>query len=271
MNRFFSKRKLYSIIFKANSPAGKAFDILLLVVIIISLALVILESIPSINREYLKTLKILEWIITGIFTLEYIVRIMVLQKSSRYIFSFYGIIDFLAILPTYISLFFTGAQGLMVIRALRLLRIFRILKLSRYLDESRIIVDALKASRIKISVFIFAILMIIIIIGALMYLVEGESSGFNSIPSGIYWAIVTLTTVGYGDITPITSLGKFISGVVMILGYAIIAVPTGIVTAELTRKYRSVGMNKICPGCRLEIHEADAVYCRKCGAKIEDL
>ncbi len=271
MNRVFSKRKLYSIIFKANSPAGKAFDILLLVVIILSVTLVILETIPSINSKYLRTLKILEWIITGIFTLEYCIRIMVLQKSSRYIFSFYGIIDFLAIIPTYISLFFTGAQGLMVIRGLRLLRVFRILKLSRYLDESRIIVEALKASRIKISVFIFAIMMIIIIIGTLMYLVEGEGSGFNSIPSGIYWAIVTLTTVGYGDITPLTPLGKFISGVVMILGYAIIAVPTGIVTAELTRKYRTGGKNKICSGCGLEFHETDAVFCRKCGSKIEDL
>lgn len=263
------KVRLGNTIFESDTREAKTFDLVLLFIILLSVALVILESIPDFRNNYGKGLKLAEWIITGIFTIEYIVRIVVARQPVKYVSGFYGIIDLLAIIPTYLSLFLTGAQGLIVIRALRLLRVFRILKLTRYTKESRILIKALKSSRIKISVFLFAILMIIVIIGTLMYLVEGEENGFSSIPVGIYWAIVTLTTVGYGDITPVTDLGRIISAIVMILGYAIIAVPTGIVTAEIVQSAVKKPGEKICPYCNESNHDNDAEYCRKCGEKLE--
>lgn len=268
MERKKWKKDLWEIIFESHTPAGKIFDIVLLVIIFFSVILVALESVPEISQKYGPTLKILEWVITIIFSIEYILRIFISRFPRKYIFSFYGIIDLLSVIPTYLSLFFTGAQGLIVIRAIRLLRVFRILKLTRYTNEGSIIIQALKASRVKISVFLFAIMMIIIVIGTLMYLIEGAASGFTSIPAGIYWAVVTLTTVGYGDITPLTSFGKFISALVMIMGYAIIAVPTGIVTTELTQSYRKRRSRLVCENCGNDDHDEDAGFCKKCGNKI---
>lgn len=261
------KKELGNIIFESNTKTGKIFDIVLLMVIFMSVALVVLESIPKINEKYGTGLRIVEWGITLIFTTEYILRIIVARKRSKYVFSFYGIIDLLAVIPTYLSVFLGGIQGLIVIRALRLLRVFTILKLTRYTRESKIIMVALMRSRYKISVFLFALLMIITIIGTLMYLVEGEENGFTSIPVGIYWAIVTLTTVGYGDITPLTDIGKFISAIVMILGYAIIVVPTGIFSAEIIQHTRKHIDTYACPECDERGHDPDAGFCKKCGTE----
>ena len=263
------KSKLYEIIFESDTKAGKLFDVLLLVVIVLSILLVMLESVPSIEKQYRFSLQLMEWSITLIFSLEYCLRIWIVSKPKRYIFSFYGIIDFLSILPSYLGLFFVGTHGFIVIRALRLLRIFRILKLNRYMNEGTIIIKALKRSRIKISVFLFAVLTMVIIIGTLMYLIEGAENGFTSIPRGIYWAIVTLTTVGYGDISPSTALGQFIASFVMIIGYAIIAVPTGIVTAELSRSSSGKPSGQVCENCLSEGHDIDDQYCRYCGAKLQ--
>jgi voltage-gated potassium channel len=261
--------KLYQIIFEADTKNGKRFDIALLFVILASILLVIMESVHAINDDYGKWLKMGEWLVTIIFTFEYILRIYVIKKPLSYIFSFYGLVDLLSVLPTYLSLFLTGAGGLMVIRALRLLRVFRILKLSRYTKEASYIMYALRESRHKLGVFLMAILTIVTILGTIMYLVEGEEHGFSSIPESIYWAIVTLTTVGYGDIAPQTNLGKFISSFVMILGYAIIAVPTGIITVALNNKMNKSVSTRVCPECLSEEHETDAQFCKKCGAKLD--
>jgi len=262
------RNNLYQIIFEADTLPGKAFDVALIFFILLSVISVVLESIPSINQLYGPLLHSMEWVITIIFTMEYIVRIWASPKPWRYIFSFYGVIDFLAIIPTYLDLIFTGAMGFAVIRGLRLLRIFRIPKITRYSREGQIIIDALHASRIKILVFLFAVATIVLILGTLMYLVEGESSGFTSIPTGIYWAIVTLTTVGFGDITPVTPLGKFIAGFVMILGYGIIAVPTSIVTYEVATSSMRSQNRKSCKECGLDQNEQDANFCKECGAKL---
>jgi voltage-gated potassium channel len=261
------REKIYEIIFEADTRPGKIFDVTLLIVILISVALVILESVPSILKNNEQILKTLEWIITIIFTLEYILRIIVTKKPFRYIFSFYGIIDFLSVIPTYLSLIIVGSHSLVVIRIFRLLRIFRILKLTRYTQASRSLARALWASRAKISVFIFFVVILVIIVGTIMYLIEGEAHGFTSIPRGIYWAIVTLTTVGYGDISPETSLGQFLASFVMIMGYAIIAVPTGIVTAEIINP-STTNNTQVCPECLYESHEDDAIFCKKCGAEL---
>ncbi|GAB1453351.1 ion transporter [Draconibacterium sp.] len=263
MNKF--KQKLYEIIFEADTPGGKLFDVVLLVVILLSVILVMLESVPSIAVNHIHTLHILEWIITCIFTVEYVLRILIIKKPVRYIFSFYGIIDFLSVIPTYLSLLIVGYHSLVVIRMLRLLRIFRILKLTRYTSASRSLGRAMWASREKISVFIFLVIILVVIIGTIMYLVEGDSHGFTSIPRSIYWAVVTLTTVGYGDISPGTSLGQFLASIVMILGYAIIAVPTGIVTSELMKPTIKENI-QVCHNCLYESHDDDAVFCKKCGA-----
>lgn len=264
------KDQLYDIIFEADTKEGKAFDISLLVIIILSIVLVMLESVKSLEQKYGDLFKLFEWIITIIFSIEYIIRIIIVRKPIRYIFSFFGIIDLLAVLPSYIALVLTGAQGMMVIRALRLLRVFRILKLSRYTSESNKIIVALKASRAKLSVFIFAVMMFVIIIGTAMYLVEGPEHGFTSIPKSIYWAIVTLTTVGYGDIAPETPLGQFLSSLVMILGYAIIAVPTGIVSMELAARKKE-HTTQVCPDCLKEGHDPDATNCKFCGSVLNDV
>jgi len=261
------KERLYEIIFEADTREGKIFDVVLLFVILLSIALVMLESVSSIRYSYSKILKVMEWVITIIFTIEYILRLLIVKKPLRYIFSFYGIIDFLAVIPTYLSILIAGSQSLVVIRILRLLRVFRILKLTRYTQAGRNLLRAMWASREKISVFVFFVLTIVVIFGTVMYLVEGESNGFNSIPQSIYWAIVTLTTVGYGDISPATPLGQLLASVIMIMGYAIIAVPTGIVTAEMLRP--STPQNtQVCPDCLFDRHDDDANFCKKCGAKL---
>jgi voltage-gated potassium channel len=261
------KEKLYEIIFEADTRPGKIFDVVLLAVIVVSVILVMLESVPGIRKDHHETLVLLEWIITGIFTLEYITRIIVVKKPWKYIFSFYGLIDFLAVIPSYLGLVVITYQSLMVIRVLRLLRVFRILKLTRYTAAGRTLAKAIWNSREKISVFIFFVVILVIIIGTVMYLVEGEAGGFTSIPVSIYWAVVTLTTVGYGDISPVTALGQFLASFVMIMGYAIIAVPTGIVTAEMM-KPSTRSNTQVCSNCLYDRHDDDALFCKKCGAKL---
>jgi len=260
-----AKQKLYEIIFEADTPAGKLFDVALLIIILLSVALVMVESVPGIRQNHQQLLRIAEWGITIIFTIEYLLRIIIVKRPFQYIFSFYGIIDFLSVIPTYIGLVVVGSHSLVVIRILRLLRVFRILKLSRYTQAGRTLAKAIWNSREKISVFIFFVTMLVIIIGTIMYLVEGPEHGFSSIPRGIYWAVVTLTTVGYGDISPGTPLGQFLASIVMIMGYAIIAVPTGIVTAEMI-KPSSNRNTQVCPSCLYPTHDDDAVFCKKCGA-----
>ena len=262
------RKDLYDIIFESDTRAGKSFDVVLIIFILISVLAVILDSMADIRLKYHDLLIWIEWIITISFTLEYIVRIWTSPKPLSYVFSFYGLIDFLSIVPTYLSVIFGGGMGFAVIRGLRLLRIFRILKITRYSSEGSIIVEAMKASRVKIFVFLFAVLTIVLIIGTLMYLIEGEKNGFTSIPVSIYWAIVTLTTVGYGDITPLTSFGKFVAGFVMILGYGIIAVPTSIVTYELSTSVRTARVKLICRKCESVGHDKDAKYCKECGEKL---
>ncbi len=261
--------KLHEIIFEADTRTGKIFDIMLIVVILLSVMAVMLESIPGIKQEYAYQLFVAEWSFTILFTIEYFFRIITVGRAAKYATSFFGIIDLLAIIPTYLSYFIPGAQALVVIRILRVLRIFRVLKLVQYLSEAQTLVNALKASRRKILVFMFSVIAMVIIFGSIMYLVESDESGFESIPHSIYWAIVTLTTVGYGDIAPQTDLGRMLAAMVMILGYSILAVPTGIITAELTM---GVGKAKIstqaCPDCSLDGHDTDAEYCKYCGAKL---
>lgn len=263
------RERVGDVIFDTDTPAGRAFDVALLWAILLSVALVLAESVASVRLRYGGTLRALEWVFTLLFTVEYVVRVLVARKPRRYVTSFYGVIDLLAIVPTYLSLVVVGSQYLVVVRALRLLRVFRVLKATRYLGEAGILMRALRASREKITVFLVTVLTLVLIIGAAMYLVEGPEYGFDSIPISIYWAIVTLTTVGYGDIAPGTALGKLLSAMVMILGYAIIAVPTGIVTSELTRAQgpaRSQG--PACPSCGARDHAPDAGFCRLCGTRL---
>lgn len=267
------KRRLHQIVFEADTPAGKWFDILLIVIILLSVVNVILESVPSLKGHFLLDNIWLEWTITTLFLAEYMLRIWIIKKPLRYIFSFYGLIDLLSILPSFLELVFTGAGSFMVIRVLRIMRIFRILKLSRYLKASNMLMDALKASRIKIYVFLFAVINLVIVMGTLMYVIEGGQHGFDSIPRSIYWAVVTLTTVGYGDIAPETPIGQFISSVVMILGYGIIAIPTGIVSVELSKasdRKEDLVSTIVCNACGAEGHDKDAIYCKYCGGLIHD-
>ena len=265
------REKVHEIIYEADTPAGKLFDVLLLIVILISILLVMLESVENIESKYAVFLNISEWVITILFTLEYILRIISVKKPKTYIFSFYGIIDLLSTIPKYLSLFVLGTHSLVAIRALRLLRVFRILKLTRFIGESANFGKALKRSRAKIAVFLSFVIVLCIILGTVMYLVESEQdSGFTSIPRSVYWAIVTLTTVGYGDIAPITALGQFIASLIMILGYGIIAVPTCIVTSEMTKSERKLIPNntQVCANCNESYHQDDAEYCHKCGHKL---
>ena len=261
------RRRLHDIIFEADTRAGKTFDIILLWLIITSVIIVMLESVKSFRDDYGEAFYYLEWIFTVLFTFEYVLRIISVRRPLKYIFSFFGIVDLLAIIPTYLSLFFPGTHYLLIIRILRLLRIFRILKLTEYISEARVITSALRASRKKISVFILAIVALVTVIGSLMYVVEGEEHGFVDIPTSIYWAIVTITTVGYGDLSPKTAFGKVLASIVMILGYAIIAVPTGIVTAELTRANKQLS-TQVCPECHLQDHDVNATFCKNCGSHL---
>ena len=261
------KHKLHEVIYEADTPAGKWFDIILLFLILASIAVVMLESVSSISNTHGYELNVAEWIITALFTLEYFARIIVIKKPKEYIFSFYGVIDFLSTIPKYLSLFFIGSHALVALRALRLLRVFRILKLARFIGEGNQLANALKASRAKISVFLLAIFMLCIILGTIMYMIEGGSGGgFTSIPRSVYWAIVTLTTVGYGDIAPVTPFGQFIASIIMILGYAVIAVPTGIVSSEMTKDRKKVHLNtQSCTNCSASNHRDNAEYCYECG------
>jgi len=259
------KTKLHDIIYEADTKEGKLFDIILIIAILFSILFVMLESVESIDDKYHGFLNIAEWIITILFTIEYFARVVTIKKPLSYIFSFYGIIDFLATIPMYLSLIFVGTQALIALRALRLLRVFRILKLTRYLGASVNLMLALKSSRIKIAVFLFSIFVITIILGTIMYLIEGPENGFTSIPYSMYWAIVTLTTVGYGDISPHTPLGQFIASIVMVLGYGIIAIPTGIVTAEMAKQDDVHTNTQCCSNCSYGKHLDNAKYCQKCG------
>ncbi len=256
------------IIFEADTPAGKAFDVLLIVSITTSVIAVCLDSVAYLHLRFQATFRAIEWAFTILFTIEYLLRLWSVRSPAYYARSFYGIVDLAAILPTYLSLVYSGAEFLVVVRLLRVLRIFRILKLVQYLEGSRTIMRALRASRPKIVVFVSTVVVLVTIIGSLMYLIEGEEGGFTSIPKGIYWAIVTLTTVGYGDLSPQTPLGQFLASIVMILGYGIIAVPTGIVTAELTRQEMST-TTRSCPNCAAEGHLDIAEHCYRCGHSLD--
>lgn len=261
------RKRIHEVIFEADTPAGKLFDVLLLIAIVLSVIVVMLESVPKYQEAYKDLFYYTEWVFTLLFSLEYVFRIISIAKPWRYIFSFYGVVDLLSILPTYIGIFITGTHSLMVIRTLRLMRIFRVLKLEKYVSEATVLRKSLISSRNKIVVFLFAVVALVIIMGTLMYMVEPREAGFTSIPRSIYWAIITLTTVGYGDIAPVTPMGQFIASIVMILGYAIIAVPTGIVTQEMIRNAKKTNTQS-CPSCSAEGHDDDASHCKYCGSKL---
>lgn len=261
---------LNDVIFGAESKAGKRFDVVLIVAILLSVLAVMLDSVLELQQQFGMTLYIVEWIFTIAFTLEYVLRLSCVRYPLKYAFSFYGIVDLLSIIPTYLSIFLPGANSLLVIRILRILRVFRILKLFNYMHESDQLLKALRSSKRKILIFLFFVTTNVVVFGCIMYLVEGPQNGFTSIPKSMYWAIVTLTTVGYGDITPTTIIGQFIASATMITGYAIIAVPTGIYTAELTRAMRTEKDARGCLGCGKTSHESDAKFCRVCGEALPD-
>lgn len=259
------RTRLRLIIFEAETPAGKLFDVLLIVGIVLSVLAAMMASVPDVRTMWGTELQTVEWFFTILFTIEYAARLWSVESPMRYARSFFGVVDFLAIVPTYLSFFWPGAEYLIVIRSLRILRVFRVLKLLQYVDEAHMLRRALRASRAKILVFLLAIQILVTILGSLMYLVEGEDKGFTSIPISVYWAVVTLTTVGYGDLVPQTPAGQFLASIVMVMGYSIIAVPTGIVTAELSRTYRST-TTRGCPNCAAEGHSDAARFCYQCGA-----
>ena len=261
------KRSLYTIIFESDTPAGKAFDVALLFAIGASVLIVMLESVRSIQAQHVILLRTSEWIFTGLFTVEYILRLLCVRRPLQYAWSFYGIIDLIAILPSFINLF-TSANYIMVIRVVRLLRVFRVLKLAHFLQETETLIAAFRSSSRKIVVFLFSVVALATLMGTVMYLVEGEQNGFSSIPHSVYWAIVTLTTVGYGDITPHTTLGRFIASVIMIMGYGIIAVPTGIFSLEL-REAAKAREARACPKCGTKESDTAAHFCRRCGESLK--
>ena len=263
------KSRLHEIIYEADTKEGKLFDVILLIFILLSVFLVMLESVQSINEKYYDLLNISEWIITILFSIEYILRIVSVKKPLSYIFSFYGIIDLLSTIPKYLSFIIVGSHNLIALRALRLLRVFRILKLTRYIGASNNLILAMKASKAKIAVFLYFVIILCIILGTIMYIIEGAENGFTNIPKSIYWAIVTLTTVGFGDITPQTPFGQFIASIIMIIGYAIIAIPTGIVSSEMTKKNQILEENtEVCPNCAAEHHKEKAKHCYQCGSNL---
>ncbi len=265
------KHRLHEVIYEADTPLGKLFDVVLLIVIVLSIILVMLESISSLMAKYYWQFYIAEWVITILFTIEYILRIVAINKPKKYIFSFYGIVDLLSTIPTYLAFFIGGGNLFFAIRALRLLRVFRVLKITRYIGESNKLMRALSDSRAKILVFLFAVFVLCIIMGTVMFLVEGPENGYTSIPISIYWCIVTLTTVGFGDIHPVTPLGRFIASLIMITGYGIIAVPTGIVTAELTKGKEKIPTNtQVCPHCNESRHLDKAEFCHNCGKLLNE-
>jgi voltage-gated potassium channel len=259
---------LHEVIFEAETPAGRAFDIVLMWSIVLSVLTVMLDSVKGIRGQYGDILKAIEWFFTILFTVEYILRMISVRRPIRYALSFFGIVDLLAILPSYLSLFVPGSQHLLTIRVIRLLRVFRVFKLASYVNDANILVDALRASRRKISVFVMAVMTLVVILGSSMYIIEGEEHGFTDIPTSIYWAIVTLTTVGYGDLSPHTPVGKAFASLVMLIGYSIIAVPTGIVTMEISNSAKKFVSTNSCPECSAEGHDSDATHCKYCGAKL---
>lgn len=263
------RARLHEIVFEADTRAGRLFDLALIWLILLSVATVILESVRRVRVQYGDLLYTLEWMFTVLFTVEYLLRLLSVRRPLRYATSFFGVVDLLAIIPTYVSIFLPGSQYLLVIRILRLLRVFRLLKLSEYVAEADTLRRALRASRRKISVFLSAVVLLVVVIGALMYVIEGEEHGFTSIPVSIYWAVVTLTTVGYGDLSPRTPFSQILASIVMIIGYGIIAVPTGIVSVELAHATRQQRITRqSCPSCGAEGHDPDAVYCKYCGANL---
>ncbi len=267
------KQKLHIIIYGTHTPAGKLFDILLLLLILYSIIIVMLESVPRFDIKYHGFFNLSEWIVTILFSIEYLLRIICIKRPRKYILSFFGIVDLLSTLPKYLSYLFIGSQYFTAFRALRLLRVFRILKLVRFVGESNNLIRALKSSRTKIFVFVFFVLVVSVLLGTAMYIIEGPEHGFNSIPHSVYWTIVTLTTVGYGDISPETPLGQFLATLIMIIGYGIIAVPTGIVSANYASsvlKEKDADQGRSCANCSAEIYRADALYCRKCGYDLND-
>ena len=271
--RYFNRlrKNLYVVVFGTNTRSGKLFDVVLLWAILLSVLAVMLESVKEVKEAYGYLFSIAEWVFTVLFTIEYLLRLFICEKPRKYAFSFLGIIDLLATIPSYVALFTTGGSYLVVIRSIRLLRVFRILKLGRYLREASTLTKALISSRHKILVFLGAVTTLVLIMGTLMYMIEGVKSGFTSIPRSIYWAIVTVTTVGYGDIAPQSILGQFVASILMLLGYAIIAVPTGIVTSELAnaeREKKLLENEAICNACGLEGHDLDAKFCKKCGYEL---
>ncbi|HEV2124963.1 MAG TPA: ion transporter [Chloroflexota bacterium] len=273
------RRTLHEIIFESDTSAGKAFDVALIAVILLSVAVVMLESVTELREAYGDVLRAAEWLFTVLFTVEYVLRLISVDRPLRYATSFFGMVDLLAVVPTYFSLLVPGVQYLLVVRLLRILRIFRVLKLAHYLDEAAVLTRALRASRYKIIVFVFTVLTLVTVLGSLMYLIEGAEHGFTSIPKSVYWAIVTLTTVGYGDISPQTPIGQALAAIIMILGYGIIAVPTGIVTVEISRAERAnraeradradrTVSGQACPACGAGGHDPDAAFCKYCGARL---
>lgn len=262
------RQRLHRIIFETDTPAGRAFDIVLIWAILISIGSVILESVAGIRREFGTLLSVIEWTCTILFTLEYILRLASLRHPLGYAMSFFGFIDILSILPTYLALFIPGTQVFSVLRIFRFLRLFRIFKLIRYMREARVLVSALRSSLPKITVFLVALIGIVVSMGALMYAIEGEANGFTSMPKGIYWAISTLSTVGYGDMVPKTVAGQTLASFVMIMGYSILAVPTGIVSVEIAQAARNMRDETVCPACGSAAHDVDAVFCKLCGASI---
>jgi len=263
-----TRKKLHTVIYEADTRAGKLFDIILLCVILLSIMAVMLESVASIKIVYGRQLAWIEWIITVLFTLEYIGRVIAVREPLKYVFSFYGFVDLLATIPKYVGLLFPGTGFLIAVRAVRLLRVFRILKLTHFVGAGNQLINALRKSQVKIAVFLFSVLVLCIIMGTLMYMIEGPESGFTSIPISIYWTIVTLTTVGFGDITPITPLGQLVSVIIMIMGYGIIAVPTGLVTAQFMNDEKPHLNTQACPNCGANQHRDNAKFCYNCGASL---
>lgn len=260
------RHRLHEIIFEADTPSGKLFDIVLICSIVVSVIIVMLDSVASLDARYGQLFAVLEWLFTILFTIEYVLRLSCIGRPLKYAGSFYGVVDLLSILPSYVSLFLPAGKFLLVIRILRLLRVFRVLKLVQYVGESNYLQRALWASRRKIAVFLLSVFLMMVIFGSVMYIVEGPENGFTSIPRSIYWAIVTMTTVGYGDISPQTNVGQAIASLVMILGYGIIAIPTGIVTSELT--FTKTITTQACPDCGHEGHDVNARHCKYCGAEL---
>ena len=266
------RRRMHEVIFESETPEGRLFDKVIVVAILVSVGVVVLDSVRALNARHPWAFDAAEWFFTVLFTLEYLARLVSVQRQMRYALSFFGIVDLLSVLPTYVAFFFPEAQALIDVRVLRLLRIFRIFKLTEYLVEYQMLAEALAASRRKILVFLSAVMMVVLILGTLLYVVEGPEHGFKDIPTSVYWAITTITTVGFGDITPKTDLGRFIASVIMLIGWGTLAVPTGIVTAEMTVRHQlhgpPPGESRACARCGAIGHAPDAAYCRMCGAAL---